>query len=172
MGQVFNTCPNSSIATVAMRLEMPEMVLQGSEDNFLERYKLYVEIADRVSQRKNYSIRLYVSLLSTLAATMVIASKIALPEGNLELVVPLLSYLGMWLAVIWLMRIISYDVVISAKQKVIREMETKMAIPGYTRELEILNTGALSFFHKFSRVTVLLPVLFLAAFFLLMVLSI
>ena len=77
---------------------------------------------------------------------MVIASKIALPEGNLELVVPLLSYLGMWLAVIWLMRIISYDVVISAKQKVIREMETKMAIPGYTRELEILNTGALSFF--------------------------
>ena len=44
--------------------------------HLLEQYKLYVEMADRVSQRRDQSNRFYVTIVSALAAIVVVIARL------------------------------------------------------------------------------------------------
>ena len=112
-------------------------------DHIMEQYKLYVEMADRVSQRRDQSNRFYVALLGALAAILVIAARFVLSDDGETSMFMTAVFLtsgafGAILSVIWYLNIRSYRVLNSAKFEIIHELEKRLPFDGYTKEWEIL----------------------------------
>ena len=123
----------------------PEEYGEKYSDHLFEQYRLYVEMADRVSQRRDQSNRLYVTLLAAIAAILVVVVRTA-PSSNGE-VLPSLpvvflasSAIGSVLSVVWCINVWSYRILNSAKFRVINELEKKMPFDGYSREWQIVKS--------------------------------
>lgn len=113
------------------------------QNHLLEQYKLYVEMADRISARRVQINSFYISLLSGLLAVISVF-------GNKELfskfqntklqyiTLFLMGLLGLILCWVWHSNIGSYKQLNSAKFKVISEIEKDMPFSPYEREWEIL----------------------------------
>ncbi|MCG8607195.1 hypothetical protein MJD09_19700 [bacterium] len=107
----------------------------------LEQYKLYVEMADRVSSRRVQTNRFYVTLLSgILAVVAVIIEKNLLSKVQAPILMAM-SLLGIFLNTLWFVNIRSYRQLNTAKFKVIHEMEKRLPFAGYDREWEFLGRG-------------------------------
>ena len=121
----------------------PEEYGEKYSDHLMEQYKLYVEMADRVSQRRDQSNRFYVALLGALAAILVIAARFVLSddgESSMFMTAVILAggVFGAALSIIWRINIQSYRTLNSAKFKIIHELEKRIPFDGYTKEWEIL----------------------------------
>jgi hypothetical protein len=112
----------------------------GSEfkAHILEQYKLYVEMADRVSSRRVQIASFYTSVLSALLALLSITSNKDLFQGPQSFVLLTVAILGLCLCVAWAANINSYKQLNSLKFRVIHEMEAYLPFPCYDREWEIL----------------------------------
>ena len=112
----------------------------GSEfqSHILEQYKLYVEMADRLSARRVQLTTLYTSILSGLLALLSITGNKDLFHGPQSFVLFVISILGLSICVVWTININSYKQLNFLKFKVIHEMEAHLAFPCYDREWEIL----------------------------------
>ena len=106
--------------------------------HLLEEYKLYVEMADRVSQRRVQVASFYISLLSGLLALLSITGNKELFGGSQKIVLLAISILGLSLCYLWSINIDSYRQLNSLKFKVIHEMEQQLPFPCYEREWRIL----------------------------------
>ena len=86
-------------------------------DHLLEQYKLYVEMADRVSQRRDQSNRFYVTIVSALAAIVVIIARFGVPANGalLEVAFLVIGLFGFALSIVWHFNIRSYRILNSAK---------------------------------------------------------
>ena len=109
-----------------------------SQEILLEQYKLYVEMADRVSQRRqsanNYCLSVNTFLLSFLAYLTSIKVYSA--------VMVVISIAGVLHSMIWFSLIKSYKNLNSGKFKVIIEMEKLLAsYHPYDREWDLLGRG-------------------------------
>lgn len=104
----------------------------------LEQYKLYVEMADRISQRRqstnNYFLTINTFLLSFFAFFHNVSS-------NKSVLVCLISMAGITLCYVWYRLIISYKGLNSGKFKVIHEMEKLLGYAPYDIEWEKLGRG-------------------------------
>ena len=121
----------------------PEEYGDKYSDHLIEQYKLYVEMADRVSQRRDQSNRFYVALLGALAAILVIAARFVLSddgESSMFMTAVFLTsgVFGAILSIIWYLNIRSYRTLNSAKFAIIHEMEKEIPFAGYAKEWEIL----------------------------------
>ena len=121
----------------------PEEYGDKYSDHLIEEYKLYVEMADRVSQRRDQSNRFYVALLGALAAILVIAARFVLSDNGEVAAFMAAAFLtsgvfGAILSIIWFMNIRSYRTLNSAKFQVIHELEKKIPFDGYAKEWDIL----------------------------------
>jgi len=111
------------------------------QDHLLEQYKLYVEMADRISIRRAQANKFFISLLSGLLAVLSIAiNKSILTEMHNALFLAI-SLLGLILGTLWYVTINSYRQLNSEKFKVIHEIEQHLPFPCYEREWEILGKG-------------------------------
>jgi len=113
----------------------------GSEFNthLLEQYKLYVEMADRVSSRRVQIGSFYISILSALLALLSITtSNKDLFQGPQSFVLLTVAILGLCLCFAWAANINSYKQLNSLKFKVIHEIETHLPFPCYDREWKVL----------------------------------
>jgi hypothetical protein len=112
----------------------------GSEfkAHLLEQYKLYVEMADRVSSRRVQTASFYTSILSSLLALLSITSNKELFQGPQSFVLLTISILGLCLCLAWTANINSYKQLNSLKFKVIHDMETHLPFPCYDMEWKIL----------------------------------
>ena len=112
-----------------------------SRPGLLEQYKLYVEMADRVSTKRAGTNRFYTSILAGLLALLsIVVEKGILAE--LQLVVFLaIAVLGLTLCGIWFMHIRSYKQLNAAKYEVIHEIEAQLPFPCYRREWVLLGAG-------------------------------
>jgi hypothetical protein len=112
----------------------------GSEfkTHLLEQYKLYVEMADRVSSRRVQTASFYTSILSALLALLSITSNKELFQGPQSFVLLTTAILGLCLCVAWSANINSYKQLNSLKFKVIHDMETHLPFPCYDMEWKIL----------------------------------
>lgn len=106
--------------------------------HILEQYKLYVEMADRVSSRRVQISSFYTSILSALLALLSITSNKELFQGPQSFVLLTVAILGLCLCLAWTANINSYKQLNSLKFKVIYEMETYLPFPCYDREWKIL----------------------------------
>lgn len=111
------------------------------QDHLIEQYKLYVEMADRVSTRRAQTNRFYISLLSGLLALLSIVVTREVFNGILSVIFVAVGILGIVLCFLWYINIRAYGQLNSGKFKVIHEMEQHLPFPAYEREWEILGKG-------------------------------
>lgn len=142
----------------------------------LEQYKLYVEMADRISQRRVKSNQFYVSLLSGLLAIiafLVHKDNQALIGNYISTFLLIMGILGIFLCSIWQLNIHSYRQINSKKFKVIHHMEKVLPFSPYTREYKLL--GHSKDYKKYLRATIierLIPMIMVIPYFLLVLFSI
>ncbi|NPA80723.1 MAG: hypothetical protein GXO29_06720 [Thermotogae bacterium] len=142
---------------------MPDMSDRNCGCNdLLEQYKLYVEMADRVSDRRERTNRFYISLLSALMALIPILQS---REMLSPVLLALLAALGMALCFIWYRNLESYRRLNSAKFAVIHEMEKRLPCQCYSREWEMLKRkGYRRLTEVEQRIPLLTGVIFLLLF--------
>lgn len=103
------------------------------KDLLLEQYKMYVEMHDRISARRNQVNSFFISLLSGLLAILSIASN----QGQslkFPLVGLVVGFLGSILCVLWNFNIRSYRRLVERKIQVILEMEEFLPFYCYNKE--------------------------------------
>ncbi len=123
------------------------------KEQLLEQYKLYVEMADRTSERRMRTNEFYISLLSVLLALLSILVSLSnicsvsissisnIGNPNQTLIFVIVSLLGIVLCALWHINIRSYRQLNSGKFKIIHEMEQNLPFPCYRKEWEILGEG-------------------------------
>ena len=107
----------------------------------LEEYKLYVEMADRISSRRAQTNKFYISILSGILAFISITLEKEFLSGYQNLTILAISLLGIGFNVLWYINIQSYRQLNSGKFKVIHEMEQQLPFPCYDREWSLLGEG-------------------------------
>jgi len=114
---------------------------EAFKQHLLEQYKLYVEMADRISTRRAQTNRFYISLLSGLLALLSIVGGRNMFSDFQTIAFMAVAILGLALCVLWNVNIRSYRQLNSGKFKVIHEMEQHLPFPCYDKEWEILGEG-------------------------------
>ena len=97
----------------------------------LEQYKLYVEMADRISQRRGLTNTFFLTLNTAIFTAVGVFWKDKPSADPWWLVFPLLVVLGECFAWFYLVR--SYDLLNSAKYKVVGELEERLPASPYWR---------------------------------------
>jgi hypothetical protein len=110
-------------------------------EHLLEQYKLYVEMADRISNRRGQTNRFYISLLSGLLALLSIVVGRHIFSDFQSVIFIVVAILGLALCILWNINIRSHRQLNSGKFKVIHEMEQHLPFPCYDKEWKILGEG-------------------------------
>ena len=146
----------------------PEDYGENYNDHLLEQYKLYVEMADRISQRRDQSNRFYVTILSALAAVVVVITRFGVPVDGMSPTVVFfaIGLFGIALSFIWRLNIKSYRVLNSAKFDVINEIEKQLPSRGYNKEWDLLKNPppGRDRYLQLTRVEQRVPLIFIALF--------
>ena len=107
----------------------------------LEIYKLHAELADRVSQRRLGTFRIYVSLL---AGLKLLSGVLLRTDGGHAAAAPvwcLVGLVGALLAASWFFVARSYRQLNSGKFRALRELEKELPYPFFEREWRFLGEG-------------------------------
>ena len=125
----------------------PEEYGDKYSDHLLEQYKLYVEMTDRVSQRRERSNQFFITLLAGPAILAVLARFWLGGENDSVRFLPAVllasGLLGMALSATWFVTIRSYRHLNNARFRVIGEMEKRLPIGSYSYEWELLSPRVL-----------------------------
>lgn len=113
----------------------------ASNELLIEQYKLYVEMADRVSTRRAETNRFYTTLLAGLLAVLSIIIEKSDFTGIINIALTGIGFLGIALCIVWYTNISSYRQLNSGKFKVINEMEKQLPFCCYSTEWQILTGG-------------------------------
>ena len=116
----------------------PDEYGDNYQAHLLEQYKLYVEMADRVSQRRDQSNRFYVTIVSALVALLVVTARLGAADSIWAAALLIAGLFGVALSVIWIINIKSYRTLNSAKFAVINAIEGRLPTAGYSDEWELL----------------------------------
>jgi heme/copper-type cytochrome/quinol oxidase subunit 4 len=137
----------------------------------LEQYKLYVQMADNVSNRRSQANAFYISVITGLLAVQ----SIALDKftSYIQYIVLLsVGILGILLGMIWFTNLISYKRLNSAKFKVIHEMEKSLPFACFDKEWELLGRGKdKEQYFPLTKVEMIIPFLLMIPFIILIVYS-
>lgn len=130
-------------------------------EHLLEQYKLYVEMMDKVTERRGQANAFYISLLSALLAllSLLINKDNNLFTGDRNILLLILALLGISLCYIWYTNINSYKQLNSLKFKVINEIESHMPFPCYRREWEILRGDKNNQYKRLSKIEKFVPLI-------------
>jgi len=135
--------------------------IKDAEDAKLifEQYKLYVEMADRISQRRMSANTFFISV-----NTLLFAATSFLDDASTTWKLAI-GALGLILCFAWYYTINSYRQLNSGKFKVIHEVEKLLPLNGYAYEWEVLGSGEKkSKYWPLSHVEKIVPVVFAVAY--------
>ncbi|MDD4984860.1 MAG: hypothetical protein PHQ43_03580 [Dehalococcoidales bacterium] len=111
-------------------------------EHLLEQYKLYVEMTDNISDRRDRSNAFYLTLLSGL---LVVVSAIAAIWGADSPLAALMAIgigvVGVLLCAVWFINIRSYRQLNTGRFAVIHRMEQELPFACYDEEWEVLGRG-------------------------------
>lgn len=138
--------------------------------HLLEQYKIYVEMMDRVTERRGKTNTFYLSLLSGLLALLSLLVDQNLFSGDKDVLLLLLAILGLSLCCIWYFNINSYKQLNYLKFKVIHEIEALLPFPCYSREWQI-EKNKNSQYRRLSRVEKYIPLIITIPYFGLLIYS-
>jgi hypothetical protein len=139
--------------------------------HILEQYKIYVEMADRVSARRSQANAFYISIISGLIALFSLVPNKNVTSSPPLFLLFLVAFLGLSLCFFWYINIQSYKQLNSLKFKVIHEIENHLPFSCYQREWEILKSLEKEQPRSYIRLTSIeknIPFLFSIPFFILL----
>lgn len=138
------------------------------KDNYyptlLEQYKIYVQMADNISERRNKTNTFFLSINSFLLTLLGILTKLQIGNSsNWWLYVA--SAGGVTFATAWFMLIRNYKQLNSGKYDIIQQIETKLPIAPYTEEWEIIRKGKIhQKYLKLTNIEFVVPIIFIALY--------
>jgi hypothetical protein len=131
------------------------------QNHILEQYKIYVEMADRISARRNLA-NVFFLTLNTLCITAIgfLLEKISLVDPKWLIIFPLLGLLILCLVWWWLLS--SYRDLNSAKYKVVGNLEKKLpSSPYWSAEWNELGKGEdYSKYLPLTALEIIVPIVF------------
>jgi hypothetical protein len=129
------------------------------DKRLFEQYKLYVELTDRISQRRSIANSFYVTAN---AALLTIASWYKDDFGSY---IFLISAIGVVLALFWYFSIRSYSQLNSGRFKLIHEIESKLPLNIFAYEWEQLENGkSFKTYWPLSHVEKVVPMIFIVLY--------
>ena len=144
-------------------------------EQLLEQYKLYVELTDRVSDRRIKTSQYFITLLSGL---LVVLSFVLHKDQQDSLsqfqpyIISSVGLLGIILCFVWRLNIRSYRQLNSQKFQVIHDMEKQLPYPLFAKEWELLGKGKeQDKYLQLSRVEKLVPFILSIPFFIMIVMA-
>ncbi len=111
-----------------------------STEQVLEQYKLYVEMADRISARRQTANSFFLTVNTAIVALLGYLRTVQENSGVGQLFF-LVAAAGMVLAYLWYRTVRSYQNLNSAKFEVIHEIEQALPLRPYDREWEKVGRG-------------------------------
>jgi hypothetical protein len=113
---------------------------QAYSDALLEQYKIYVEMADRISARRGFANTFFLTLNSAVFTAIGVVWTTRAHASSWLLIFPVLVLLGQCLAWFWLVR--SYRQLNAAKYAVVGALEERLpASPYWRAEWKALGEG-------------------------------
>lgn len=109
------------------------------QNHLFEQYKLYVEMADRVSARRMLANSFFVAANTTFAIAFTVLLRTDMLKTELLIGVPLLALL--LLCYVWNRVMKSYSQLNSGKYKIVRELEQILPVAPYDAEWLVLGEG-------------------------------
>ncbi|CAC9641924.1 RipA family octameric membrane protein [bacterium endosymbiont of Bathymodiolus sp. 5 South] len=136
-------------------------------DNFkphlLEQYKLYVEMADRISGRRQSANSFFLSVNTAIIAAV---GYVNFSSKTISEFYCLISFAGIVQCYIWFRLIRSYKDLNSAKFKVIHELESLLPVAPYDTEWNKVESGRNSkLYLPFTHIEAYIPWVFLVIHF-------
>jgi hypothetical protein len=119
-------------------LKQPTPIRKSSGEDSAQRleiYKLLVEMADRVSQRRQAANNFYLSANTLLVGGTAILDRIGLRNWNVIVV----ALAGLAICALWIRSIGSYASLNEGKFAVITEIEADLAVQPFSREWAVLH---------------------------------
>ncbi len=143
----------------------PEDYGENYQAHLLEQYKLYIEMADRIGQRRDHSNRFYAGLVSTIVALLVVMGRLGVSGSSWDIALLVAGLLGASLSAIWYINLGSYRALNSAKYRVINEMESHLPYAGCTKEWAYLRPAeGPAKYLQLTRIERFVPLLILTLF--------
>jgi hypothetical protein len=131
------------------------------EGMLFDQFKLYVQLADKVSDRRADANKFFISLLTGLLALLSVVVGLKTATAIESTVLLVVAVLGILLCYVWFVTIRSYGQLSSGKFKVIYEVEKRLAFPFYEREWDVLGRGKdTRLYRPLTRVERYVPQLF------------
>lgn len=138
---------------------------ENDRHELLEIYKLHARLADRVSQRREVTNRVFVSLLTGLLVFLAALLRLGTGDLGANAVMVFLGVAGVMLSAAWFVVIRSYRQLNTGKFATLHELEQAMPYAFFRREWELLREGR--DFRRYWRLTVVetsLPIIFFLLF--------
>lgn len=124
-----------------------------------EQYKLYVEMADKISDRRIHANKFYAALNSSLIAFYGFATaNNSIVQNDSWLYLVLIA--GFLICLLWLENVKSYKDINTVKFKVIHEIEEHLPLALYKYELDLAKQGDGSKYRPTSNIEMLVPKVF------------
>jgi hypothetical protein len=135
--------------------------LVNDKEKYFEQYKLYVDSAEKVSNKRmssnSYFLAINTGLISLLG--LVLSSKTTLID---EKFIVITGILGVVVCIIWFLIILSYKQLNSGKFALIHKIEKELPIRLFFEEWEMLGKGEdVKKYFPISHVELLVPFVFL-----------
>lgn len=128
------------------------------DDHVFEQYKLYLEMTDRISSRRQAANTFFLSLNTALVALTGYA-KSSIDTSFFYYL--LTSFSGVILCYVWYRLVLSYKNLNSAKFKVIHVIEDKLPLKLYKAEWDAVGQGKdKKLYHPFTNLEMCIPWIF------------
>lgn len=108
------------------------------KDHLIEQYKLYVEMADNVSERRSHTNTFYITVLSALLIVLSLAAEQVAGVAQ-HVAFAAVAVLGIILCFVWYVNLEAYRQLNSGKFRTIHEIEEQLPFACYDREWEIMS---------------------------------
>ena len=125
--------------------------IEEENDTLFEQWKVYVQMADKVSERRGKN-NTFFTTINTTVITLYTTSFIGVGKN-------LLNILGIIISVFWIISIKNYALLNKAKFSVINKIEKRLPVEGFTEEWKYLKNS------KYSTLTSIekyVPIVFVA----------
>lgn len=143
--------------------------LKPNKSIHFEQYKLYIEMADRISSRRIEVNRFYVTILTALIAVVsFIANAASLEIASKNTLLLCVGLFGILLCVIWFINIRVFRDINAIKFEIINELESQFTFQGYKLEWEKMQNNGSKYF-QFTKIESLIPLLLSLPFLVLMI---
>lgn len=136
-----------------------ERCIEREKEIAVEQYKLYVEMADKISERRTHANNFFVTINSSLITVYGIATtKEAIIQGGAWLwLVPIA---GITICLLWHEIVRSYRNINSVKFKIIHQIEDCLPLALYRYEWEVAKQGDGTKYRPISHIEMWIPWVF------------